>query len=315
MSSITESLVTLALFTGSLIPGLLIGCLIALFFYLKFRKPPQIDLMKRMFEEMVEEAVINRSPNMLLLERAAIPSMLDLKEAGVDPEKMEKYTKAVENKRGGNTILGGIVGHVSFDLLATIQDLMLEFNEKPKVEDLSGMSEAQQEAYKMANSARLEKLKEYKEVLTMAGQNLHFFVYETKEKARLIGTKTVRRGVFAFQDQIFGLGSDDGVVTLAGDGTARLAVYFQVLTGYPSRLDLVTTHLVSYSRIYTGLLLVSNEAEYLMRAMGGDTDFMKMMKMAQAGGNMRMGGNQGSNQPMQMYPMMPQQEQKSRFRR
>lgn len=314
MAELAQTILTVVMFGFALIPGILAATIIAGFLYLRyFKQEKDIDVMKRMFDEMVQEAVANKENNLSVLERIPVPAMLDIRSVRANgPDAVaaiNRYTERLSQIRGKGTFMGKITGHATFDLMATIQDLMLKFDEKPEFEHTEGMSPAEQAAFDNSKKAREGRRQEYEKILNDAGHLLHFFVYEVKTGTRFfIFPKIEQRGIFAFGDQIFGLDSDDGTVQLAGEGTARLAVYFQILSGYPDRLDLIRTHMVSYSRIYTSMVLEANVLDFVMRAVGGDVDYYKALRMA--GSQVPPQYASPAATPVQAMIPAPQQEQK-----
>lgn len=286
MAELASSIITVSVYVLGAFLILATSGLVAFLIYLRYGKnKPQVDVMKQMFEEMVDEAVTNKPGNMVVLERVPFPALATFKtdDGSVSQQALGEYSAAIRGIRGNGVRLGPIIGHATFDLLASVQDMMLEFDEKTKNTDTKGMTEAEFEAYKAAKEAVDSRRDEYDAILKAAGTRLHFFVYEVRRPGRLFfQTRRERRGIFAFDDQAFGLGSMDGIVTLAGEGTERLAIYFQILSGYPERLDIIRTHITSYSRIYAMSMFESNIVEFIKKAVGGDSDFYKTRIISEA---------------------------------
>jgi hypothetical protein len=232
------------------------------------KKKARQDTIKEMYKEMIEDAKINLPDHMLHLYRVPIPFLGDFI-GKITDDTSQKATvnelKTVLGKHRKSVYLGEIVGFNRIDLIATLEDLVMP---EGKYDD----------PLKLKKDGGTLGEQDIKDIITLVekcGRYLNFIAYKPKKKGLTDFPKD--EGILAFDDMLLGVESEDGIVTLLGDGTDKIAVYFSIPAGYPERMKVTLTYLIERGWIRWAMRLESVHIESTEDAMRLDTTSQKMM--------------------------------------
>jgi hypothetical protein len=284
------AIVILLLITVPFIAAFLVFCVVVLLFLWSMKKKA-VDQMLIMYDEMIEQAIINRQSNQIELYRYPAPFFgrvmhrIDelctkitkddkgkiIKTEVVDKEikEINDNLKNLEERISGQSavFLGKIIGYNKFDMLATVEDSLMPegIEDDPRIKEIMETNN--------------EKRKVLEELIEECGRFINFIVYEKDMGGFWIFKKKYKQGVLAFEDQTLGLNSADGIVTLLGEGTQTLGIYFQTCSGYPQRIQVLLTHLIDVSRIRLSMLHEANIVNLTEKAANLDTQFLKLAEL------------------------------------
>jgi hypothetical protein len=261
-----------------------------------FKKEKRTDDFYVLYLQWIGEAIINVPPNMRELWRLPLPSLIDfknylstVKKAGQETLilNLEGYYQRLEGIRGVGIPLGIINGYVVFDLLASKEDMLLKTaDDIRRAEMIAREDPAHEKHLKELVKARESMDKSFSDLIDEVGNRLHFFVFSRPQSglvAWLLSTLLRRRPplltLFLFDDQVTGLTSWDGRVIALGEGTMPLSQWFSILTGYPTRYQLMVSHLSNFSHYHHILRMESAMGTYVDRASGLDSFFLKSLEM------------------------------------
>jgi hypothetical protein len=150
-------------------------------------------------------------------------------------ETLEEYNHHIgRNKRG--VYKGQIVGYNAINLYSSFEDLYQAQDDKGNyfftiLDEEGDPQKVMISAEERENALRL--IKEW-------GSLLHVIVYR-RESGWFIFKKFLESAVLCFEDQLIGVNSDDGILTLLGAGTEKLGFYFEIPSGYPDRVKVLMT--------------------------------------------------------------------------
>jgi hypothetical protein len=254
-------------------------------------KKKAVDQMLQMYEEMIEMAIVNKQSNMIELFRYPAPFFgrvmrridefctkitKDDKGKIIKTEVVDREIKEIRNdlqdieeKISGQSAvyLGKVIGYNKFDMLATTEGMIMPegTEDDPRVAEIMEKTS--------------EKRKVLEDLIKECGRYMNFIVYEKDMGGIWIFKKKYKQGVLAFDDQLLGLNSADGIVTLLGEGTQKIGIYFSVPSGYPERIQVLLTHLIETSRIRWSMLHEANIINLTEKAANLDTQFLKLAEL------------------------------------
>lgn len=250
--------------------ALLIVLLVAIILHFRRGDPP--NALRQLFSEILRLAEENYDPNMLKFYRLDMPpmheyirvvkSMIERGEKGAkqgneegDPgiqkelkiinSTLEDYNLRVgRNKKG--IFLGNISGYLKINLLTSVEEMLHSKRDGDKY-----IIEIEDHRYEIPK----KEIDEIEKVMESCGSFLNVIAYKIDAGWKIPGLwpRTKTRAMLCFDDQVMGLDSDDGIVTVLAPGVESHGFYFLTPSGYPDRLKVI----VSFIQTLTWLRMLN----------------------------------------------------------
>jgi len=234
------------------------------------KKKAHTDLMKEMYTEIKHDAKLNFDDSLKFLYRAPIPPMGDYVEKlqVSDPKEREQAKdelREIFSTTRRAVYMGEIIGFNRIDLIATLEDMIMPENKFDDPLDL------QKSMHKLTE----DDIKDLVDMIETSGRFLNIIVYKPRKKSLL--SFASEEVLLALDDQLLGVTSADAILTVLGEGTDRLMVYFSIVSGYPQKLRLLINYFTERGYVrYAGRIL-SSIIDVSEQASRFDSDSQKVM--------------------------------------